>query len=164
MKSRERQCRRVLTPPGGRAGADVLVHEATNAFLPAMEAQGGATAATVRAKTITHGHSTPEMAVRGTLLPRRLDYPALRTARCFLPPHERDSRASRGGQGWFAHDVRAAVLVLTHFSSRYKPDDHSTMAALTAIAAEAFGGGSGGGTGTGTVGLGFQVHKPLTVA
>lgn len=77
-----------------------MVHEATNAFLPGMDGRGetAETAETVRAKTITHGHSTPEMA------------------------------------GRFARDVRAATLVLTHFSTRYKPDDEATIGAITALA------------------------------
>eukprot|EP01052_Picozoa_sp_SAG31_P029831 SAG31_NODE_3003_length_4795_cov_4.386499_5_plen_206_part_00 len=82
-------------------GADVLVHEATNAYIEEMDGPTG-TAETVRAKTITHGHSTPEMA------------------------------------GWFARDTQAHALILTHFSTRYKPDDLDVMNSIVALASTAF--------------------------
>ncbi|KAJ3271561.1 hypothetical protein HDV01_006523 [Terramyces sp. JEL0728] len=60
----------------------VLVHEATNAFL-----KGDAdTKETLKETTISHGHSTPEMA------------------------------------GEYAKKINAKVLILNHFSSRYKGD------------------------------------------
>ena len=54
-------------------GADLLVHEATNAYLPTWADRGGA--ADLERLTVQHGHSTPQMAGRaaramaaGTLL------------------------------------------------------------------------------------------------
>ena len=54
-------------------GADLLVHEATNAYLPTWGDRGGA--ANLERVTVQHGHSTPQMAGRaaremgaGTLL------------------------------------------------------------------------------------------------
>ena len=128
-------------------GCDVLVHEATNAFFPTVtltltqtpnvtltiarqddrklveqvQRALGVVPATegepspppseqvlhlaneaVLAKTIQHGHSTPEMA------------------------------------GSFAHDIQAQVLVLTHFSARYKGDDSAeSVARMEAIASQA---------------------------
>ena len=41
-------------------GADLLVHEATNAYLPGLGDTGGHAA--LRRETYRHGHSTPEMA------------------------------------------------------------------------------------------------------
>jgi ribonuclease Z len=43
-------------------GADVLVHEATNAYLPQFGDRGGAAA--LERETARHGHSTPQMAGR----------------------------------------------------------------------------------------------------
>lgn len=45
-------------------GADVLVHEATNAHLPGVDPDTKAhdTAETVQARAMAHGHSTPQMA------------------------------------------------------------------------------------------------------
>ena len=42
------------------AGADLLVHEATNAYLPELGDKGGEDR--LRRETFNHGHSTPEMA------------------------------------------------------------------------------------------------------
>ena len=99
----------------------MLVHEATNAFIPSQDqglveqlqrATGVPTppkgqsypapseaiiqmaSEAVLAKTLEHGHSTPEMA------------------------------------GKFATDVAAQVLVLTHFSARYKGDESEESVAL----------------------------------
>jgi len=117
-------------------GCDVLVHEATNAFIPEEDRalveglqkeesvnqppKGQpwpeptekvlhlATEA-VLAKTIEHGHSTPHMA------------------------------------GQFGKDVAARQLCLTHFSSRYKGDDAeeslALMAQIAGQARETFGEG-----------------------
>jgi len=110
-------------------GCDVLVHEATNAFLPEedrplieqLQRAGGCAVPNkgqpypppsgevlkqageaVLAKTVEHGHSTPEMA------------------------------------GKFAADVRAKQLVLTHFSARYKGDDsEESLAVMAELARQA---------------------------
>lgn len=75
---------------------DVLVHEATNAYLPSLDpsTKSGDTYQTVEERAKSRGHSTPEMA------------------------------------GKFAADIemgkygsRDALLVLNHFSSRYKDDE-----------------------------------------
>jgi len=108
-------------------GADVCVHEATNSFIASEDTsvieqlqvsvdgvappkKGESYPApsknvlelakeAVLAKTIEHGHSTPEMA------------------------------------GQFANDIAAKVLVLTHFSARYKGDDSKeSLSLMTQIA------------------------------
>ena len=132
-------------------GSDVLVHEATNAYLPDRIADGGGAgggsavarwgdgggadagedeadaARRTAAKTIAHGHSTPAMA------------------------------------GRFAADTSCRRLCLTHFSGRYKGDDapesRAVMAAIVAQAEEGtrvagaalacVGAGSGGPNGGG---------------
>lgn len=45
-------------------GADLLIHEATNAYLPELDPQTSAddTEETVQARTMSRGHSTPQMA------------------------------------------------------------------------------------------------------
>ncbi|KZV97310.1 Metallo-hydrolase/oxidoreductase [Exidia glandulosa HHB12029] len=45
-------------------GADVLIHEATNAYLPGvdLDTKESDTAETVQARAVGHGHSTPQMA------------------------------------------------------------------------------------------------------
>ncbi|KAA0154553.1 hypothetical protein FNF29_02430 [Cafeteria roenbergensis] len=84
-------------------GADVLVHEATNALTPADGPVGDAASqraayGAVRAKAVSHGHSTPQMG------------------------------------GAFARAADAGLLVLSHFSARYKggaaPEDVAEMAVL----------------------------------
>ncbi|KAJ3252276.1 hypothetical protein HK103_001646, partial [Boothiomyces macroporosus] len=60
----------------------ILIHEATNAFLAGDEG----TRESVKETTISHGHSTPEMA------------------------------------GAFAKSINAKILILNHFSSRYRGD------------------------------------------
>lgn len=45
---------------GLAVGADVVVHECTNAFIPSMD-QNRTTAQEVEARTYIHGHSTPKM-------------------------------------------------------------------------------------------------------
>ena len=59
-------CDASLVEPLGK-GADLLVHEATNAYLPQFGDKGGAAA--LERETARHGHSTPQMAGR---LARRL--------------------------------------------------------------------------------------------
>ena len=49
-----------LAPLVGPGGCDVLVHEATNAFLPGMDK--GTSFSEVRRNSARHGHSTPESA------------------------------------------------------------------------------------------------------
>ncbi|KAJ1452920.1 beta-lactamase-like protein [Pelagophyceae sp. CCMP2097] len=49
-----------MLPLLGERGADVVVHEATNTYIPKYDPQ--TTAAAVRQTTASHGHSTPEMA------------------------------------------------------------------------------------------------------
>jgi ribonuclease Z len=47
------------------ANADILIHEATNAYLPELDSadgKEGVTELSVLRKTLSHGHSTPEMA------------------------------------------------------------------------------------------------------
>lgn len=77
-------------------GSDVLVHEATNAWLPGVDPETKETEdyGVVEARARERGHSTPEMAGRF-------------------------ARAVGVGEG--AGD-RRGVLVLNHFSSRYKDD------------------------------------------
>jgi len=76
-------------------GADVLVHEATNAHLPGIDpnTKGADTYEVVEERTRSRGHSTPDMAGRFA------------------------KRLGLGRDG-----VREGLLVLNHFSSRYKDD------------------------------------------
>lgn len=67
-------------------GADVIVHEATNAFLPGVDTKKDANYRDVTRDCIIHGHSTPQMA------------------------------------GAFCRTVRGKMLILNHFSARYKGD------------------------------------------
>jgi ribonuclease BN (tRNA processing enzyme) len=66
--------------------ATVVIHEATNAFLPGVDKNKDTTVQDVTRDAITHGHSTPQIA------------------------------------GQFARRVHAKLLVLNHFSARYKGD------------------------------------------
>ncbi|KAG0639804.1 beta-lactamase-like protein [Tuber brumale] len=77
-------------------GADVLVHEATNAHLPGIDpgTKGVDTYEVVEERARSRGHSTPDMAGR---FAKRL--------------------------GLDGDEVREALLVLNHFSSRYKDDE-----------------------------------------
>ena len=75
-------------------GATVLVHEATNARL----ASDTMTDEALQEQTISHGHSTPQMA------------------------------------GFFAHQIQAKILILNHFSARYKGDtDPVSLAVMEEI-------------------------------
>lgn len=67
--------------------ANVIVHEATNAYIPQLDKD--ATYETTEARTISRGHSTPQMA------------------------------------GKFAKACSAKVLLLNHFSARYRDDGES---------------------------------------
>ncbi|PWW76010.1 Metallo-hydrolase/oxidoreductase [Tuber magnatum] len=77
-------------------GADVLVHEATNAHLPGIDPSTKETDTyeIVEERARSRGHSTPDMAGRFA------------------------KRLGLGGDG-----VREGLLVLNHFSSRYKDDE-----------------------------------------
>lgn len=66
-------------------GADVVIHEATNAYLPGIDAKD-TTLSQVTRDAIVHGHSTPQMAAT------------------------------------FCKSVNAKLLLMNHFSSRYKGD------------------------------------------
>lgn len=80
-------------------GSDVLVHEATNAWLPGVDplTKGSEDYAVVEERARSRGHSTPEMAGR--------------FARVIGLGEKQDTEGQRGG-----------LLVLNHFSSRYKDD------------------------------------------
>ncbi|KAI5839981.1 beta-lactamase-like protein [Morchella snyderi] len=79
--------------------SDVLVHEATNAFLPGLDpnTKVAETYETVEALSRSRGHSTPEMAGR------------------FAHAIKLGEASETGG--------RDGLLILNHFSSRYKDDD-----------------------------------------
>ncbi|RPA82203.1 hypothetical protein BJ508DRAFT_238272 [Ascobolus immersus RN42] len=97
-------------------GSDVLVHEATNAFLPDLDTSLKATDTyeVIEHRTISRGHSTPEMAGRFA------------------------ARIELGQTGGLEDDEEKGVLVLNHFSSRYEDDmadgeDGRSMKVMTAI-------------------------------
>ncbi|KAF8468868.1 beta-lactamase-like protein [Kalaharituber pfeilii] len=76
----------------------VLIHEATNAYLPSIDPNTKPTETyeTVKERAMSHGHSTPEMA---GLFARRINL------------GEQQMGESEG------------ILILNHFSSRYKDDE-----------------------------------------
>lgn len=79
--------------------SDVLVHEATNAWLPGVDplTKGSEDYAIVEERAKSRGHSTPEMAGRF-------------------------ARAIRLGERRDVEEQREGLLILNHFSSRYKDD------------------------------------------
>lgn len=98
----------------------LLIHEATNCFLPSVDLAGKDVAAfspdellsmreSVRSKCVSHGHSTPDMA------------------------------------GAFARSIGAQRLILNHFSSRYRGDvlenaeSAAIMNEMASLAADAYG-------------------------
>ncbi|KAK6329923.1 hypothetical protein TWF718_003350 [Orbilia javanica] len=110
-------------------GSDVLIHEATNAFLgdklgkESKDYKEGETYEDVKKKTIEHGHSTPEMAAEfgvsiglgevGGVLGRVM--------------------AEGNGKKGKSKEVEKpkGVLLLNHFSSRYADPRSSDAAAVT---------------------------------
>lgn len=80
-------------------GSDVLIHEATNAWLPGVDplTKGSEDYAAVEERSKSRGHSTPEMAGRF-------------------------ARAIGLGERQEAEEQREGLLILNHFSSRYKDD------------------------------------------
>ncbi|KAK6498478.1 hypothetical protein TWF481_011069 [Arthrobotrys musiformis] len=112
-------------------GSDVLIHEATNAFLgdklgkESKEYKEGETYEDVKKKTIEHGHSTPEMAAEfsisiglgegGGVLGR------------VIPEQGGDKGKSKDSKD----SKPRGVLLLNHFSSRYADPRSSDVAAAT---------------------------------
>jgi ribonuclease Z len=97
-------------------GSDVLVHEATNAYLPELDSslKESDTYEVIEHRTISRGHSTPEMAGRFAAL---------------IELGKKQGRDKKEDKG---------VLVLNHFSSRYEDDyadgeDGRSMKIMTAI-------------------------------
>ncbi|KAK6525378.1 hypothetical protein TWF694_005517 [Orbilia ellipsospora] len=106
------------SPIAGLAhGSDVLIHEATNAFLGDIlgkesgEYKEGETYEDVKKKTIEHGHSTPEMAAEFAL-----DIKLAKNGGVFGTILE-DKKQKKGKVK--TTSVSKGVLLLNHFSSRY---------------------------------------------
>ena len=102
---------------------DLLVHEATNAYLPTWGDRGGA--ARLERETARHGHSTPQMAGR---VARQMGARALLLTHFSQRYHPANPAA-----------MRARTLLLNHFSQRYHPQQKALMACITRLAADAAG-------------------------
>ncbi|RVD89122.1 uncharacterized protein DFL_000143 [Arthrobotrys flagrans] len=110
-------------------GSDVLIHEATNAFLgnklgkESKEYKEGETYEDVRRKTIEHGHSTPEMAA-AFAISIGLGNTGGALGRVITEQN------GKGGKSKEVEKPRG-VLLLNHFSSRYADPRSSDAAAAT---------------------------------
>ncbi len=99
----------IASSPGLAQNADVLVHEATNTYLPGVDKDTNLRFVTKDAKV--HGHSTPFMV----------------SELIFYSVHDCLSdnvtlRIVYYQAGEFAKRIKAKKLVLNHFSARYKGD------------------------------------------
>ncbi|KAF3921799.1 hypothetical protein AA313_de0203668 [Arthrobotrys entomopaga] len=115
-----------LAIAGLAQNSDVLVHEATNAFLGHVlgkeysDYKEGETYDDVKRKTIEHGHSTPEMAAEFALK-IKLGYNGGVLGETLEGSHKKKGKGK-------SDDHSKGVLLLNHFSSRYA-DPHSSEAA-----------------------------------
>ncbi|KAK6514519.1 hypothetical protein TWF281_004717 [Arthrobotrys megalospora] len=110
-------------------GSDVLIHEATNAFLgdrlgkDSKDYKEGETYEDVKKKTIEHGHSTPEMAAEFAILI------GLGEDGGILGRVMTDQNGKKGKSKEV--EKPKGVLLLNHFSSRYADPRSSDAAAAT---------------------------------
>lgn len=87
--------------------SDVLVHESTNAYLPGVDPLTKETEdyGFVEERTKSRGHSTPEMAGR------------------FARAVKLGIKSAPEGTGTAGEEIKDGLLILNHFSSRYKDDE-----------------------------------------
>ncbi|KAK6360866.1 hypothetical protein TWF730_006982 [Orbilia blumenaviensis] len=110
-------------------GSDVLIHEATNAFLgdklgkESKEYKEGETYEDVKKKTIEHGHSTPEMAAEFAVSIRLGDGGGI-LGRVMGEQNGKKGKSKEA-------EKSKGLLLLNHFSSRYADPRSSEAAAET---------------------------------